>query len=215
MSLIQEMIAAGVNIHNPQAVFDYYHNTYGQGGGSGGLTLAQVEQVEQLFNDWGQSKLNRDEFDQALENFASASSVADLETNKVDKTVFSRTLLGLATVEQVQDLNQNKLNRSEYIQHFKGLFHSKTALMDAVLNPVAGDYANVDLGQGEAAKLYLWDVDDSDWVEQKGEGVAIGSSDNVPEGNQNLYFTEARVLAVLNPILGQLETIADEILGDG
>lgn len=169
-SLMDQMIAAGVNIHNFQEVFDFYHNhaRYVDNGGSG-LTHAEVLA---LFNEWGGSKLDLSEFQLILPQ--------------------------LATKAEIQ-------------RHFRGVFVSFAALKSGVVNPQAGDYAHVDLGEGSDAQLYIWDATDLNWI-GRSAGV-ISSTDSVTEGNTNLYFTTQRVLNVVEPILGEIDDLLTEILG--
>lgn len=57
--------------------------------------------------------------------------------------------------------------------HFKGIFASVNALEQAF--PVAndGDYAFVDYGSGDDAKMYIWDSSDGRWI--------LSSAPNAPE----------------------------------
>jgi len=55
-----------------------------------------------------------------------------------------------------------------------------------------GDYAIVDSGTGISAKEYIWDSDEG-WV--LAGNVSLSTTDALPEGSTNLYFTIARVLA--------------------
>ncbi|MNZ79616.1 hypothetical protein D3C78_982230 [compost metagenome] len=155
-----------------------------------------------------------------------------MDANKADKSAVNQQL-------------SEKLDRSEYQQHYRGLFANIETLKQNVSNPIAGDYANVDAGVGFPTNLYAYDVDDNTWRLQGSSGLTVNSSDSVPEGNTNLYFTaaraesvfrgmnsgilpegvnlyytDARVLAVLNPILnpildqiGEIDQLLTEVLG--
>ena len=50
---------------------------------------------------------------------------------------------------------------------FKGVFTSLESLTSGVVSPSAGDYAQVDKGVGQEAVVYIYDVTDSNWFEQK------------------------------------------------
>jgi hypothetical protein len=60
------------------------------------------------------------------------------------------------------------------VTHFKGVYTSLVALQTAVPTGISGDYAVVDAGIGTDAINYIWDNDDSDWV-QGGGGVGVTS----------------------------------------
>lgn len=76
-------------------------------------------------------------------------------------------------------------------RHFKGIHPSLNALRIAYPTAIAGDYATLDAGTGQSAKLAIWDESDGDWVEV-GE-VSLATSDMVIEGEDNLYFKDYRV----------------------
>ncbi|MDH4873008.1 hypothetical protein [Pseudomonas sp. BN515] len=48
--------------------------------------------------------------------------------------------------------------------HFKGVFASLAALEAALPTAAAGDYADVDAGEGVDTLRYIWDVSDLEWV---------------------------------------------------
>jgi len=52
--------------------------------------------------------------------------------------------------------------------HFRGTFLSLSALQAGATDPVPGDYADVDAGEGESVARYIWDDSDSEWVAQGG-----------------------------------------------
>ncbi|WJN60942.1 hypothetical protein [Pseudomonas sp. SO81] len=60
--------------------------------------------------------------------------------------------------------------------HFKGLFTSLGALMTAFPSAEAGDYADVDAGEGSATARYLWDVSDAEWL-ASGSGAPLTAAD--------------------------------------
>ena len=93
-----------------------------------------------------------------------------------------------------------KLDRSEYIQHFKGVFTSYVALTEALPTATDGDYAHIDSGSGFDRMVAIWDSSDSKWVISQANTGA--NTDEVPEGSQNLYFKEQRVLNTVLTGLG-------------
>src|SRR5690554_5493251 len=51
--------------------------------------------------------------------------------------------------------------------HWRGTFVSLSALEAGVIDPVAGDYADVD-SAGADVERYIWDATDSEWIVQSG-----------------------------------------------
>lgn len=84
-----------------------------------------------------------------------------------------------------------KLNIADYNNHFLGKFTSLSFLEAAFPFANAGDYAQVDAGSGSDVVNYSYDVEDG-WV-AGGSGSAATTTDELPEGSTNLYFTTARV----------------------
>src|SRR6478609_7577823 len=79
-------------------------------------------------------------------------------------------------------------------QLFLGQYVSIEALEVAYPTASAGNYAIINPGGGVEAKQYIWD-DEEGWV--LSSRTPITSTDAVPEGTFNLYFTVARVLATV------------------
>lgn len=268
-SLMQRMIAAGVNILNPQEVFEFYH---AEGGGN--LDIDQLKtQVYRWIADAILGKADLEDLDDKATilqlsykadrtDLDAKADKAELElkANASDLNIYAEKTAMHAKADQsdlvILDANKadksavnqqlsEKLDRSEYQQHYRGLFANVEALEQNVSNPIAGDYANVDAGVDSPTNLYAYDVDDNKWRLQGSSGLTVNSSDSVPEGNTNLYFTaaraesafrgmnsgilpegvnlyytDARVLAVLNPILnpildqiGEIDQLLTEALG--
>jgi hypothetical protein len=76
-------------------------------------------------------------------------------------------------------------------QLFLGVFTSLASLEAAYPDAEPGQYAQVDAGVGNDVINYAWDEDDAAWVQVGGS--ALGTTDDLPEGGTNKYFTEARV----------------------
>lgn len=268
-SLMQRMIAAGVNILNSQEVFEFYLNE-----GSANIDTEQLKnQVDQWIANAIFGKANLEDLDDkaTILQLSYKADRSDLE-NKADKidlslkadiselSKYSEKTALYAKADQadliILDANKadkstinqqlsEKLDRSEYQQHYRGLFANVESLTQNVSDPSAGDYANVDAGVDSPTNIYAYDVDDNTWRLQGSSGLTVNSSDSVPEGNSNLYFTAARaesafrgmnsgilpegvnlyytdvrVLAVLNPILspildqiGEIDQLLTELLG--
>lgn len=99
--------------------------------------------------------------------------------------------IDIEDVNGLQEVLDSKLDRSEYNQHYRGKFSTEEALEIAI--PVAndGDYAIVDGGTGQLALQYIWDLEEG-WI-LSGE-ISPETTDELIEGNTNLYFKAFRVL---------------------
>ena len=114
---------------------------------------------------------------------------------------------GADTLTGAQDLLgiSDKLDRSEYIQHFLGVFPSKSALDAAHPTARQGDYADIDSGADFDVMRAIWDDTDQKWVVN--EVGNASNTDEVPEGSQNLYFKSERVLdTILNGFTTAIST---------
>lgn len=109
---------------------------------------------------------------------------------------------------QIDNLSSNKLDAVDYVQHFRGLFSSYTALSDALPTALDGDYAHIDSGTGFDRMVVVWDSSDNAWVINE-VGVA-SNTDEISEGSSNLYFTGERVRQT--PLTGMVEQTATPIL---
>lgn len=103
---------------------------------------------------------------------------------------------------QIESLSENKLDKVDYVQHFLGVFPSKAALDAAHPTARPGDSADIDSGAGFDVMRAIWDDSDNKWVVREVNNAQ--NTDQVPEGNTNLYFKTERVLATLlsgfNPV---------------
>lgn len=103
---------------------------------------------------------------------------------------------------QLESLSANKLDKVDYVQHFLGAFSSKAALDVAHPTARAGDSADIDSGSGFDVMRAIWDDSDQKWVIREVNNAQ--NTDQVSEGNTNLYFKAERVLATLlsgfNPV---------------
>ena len=77
-------------------------------------------------------------------------------------------------------------------ERFKGAYTSESALETAHPTANVGDYATVDTGSGSNAVQYIWDAQEG-WVASG--SISPSTTDALPEGTTNLYFSVARVLA--------------------
>jgi|GEM_PF-6497631 len=103
---------------------------------------------------------------------------------------------------QLVNLSENKLDKVDYVQHFLGVFPSKAALDAAHPTARPGDSADIDSGSGFDVMRAIWDESDQKWVIREVNNAQ--NTDQVPEGNTNLYFKTERVLVTLlsgfNPV---------------
>ena len=95
----------------------------------------------------------------------------------------------------VKDSLDSKLDASSYNEHYKGKFASLGALQTAHPTANIGDYAQVDEGAGYDVVNFSWDSEDGWIIGSSGSGAT--STDELPEGSTNLYFSAARVRDVL------------------
>lgn len=104
----------------------------------------------------------------SLENYDDSDIILEL-SNKVDKEEGK----GLST----NDFTNSLLEKLEGLEgtHWRGTFPSLEALNTGVVNPVPGDYADVDSPGGDVVR-YIWDSTDSAWVEQSGVVAPITAS---------------------------------------
>lgn len=116
-----------------------------------------------------------------------SANLTDVENSLVSVEAQQTNMQGSITT-----LQNEKLDRSDYVQHFKGVFISLTALTNSFPTAIDGDYAHIDQGAGFDRKAAIWDSSDSKWV--LSESNVGANTDEVPEGNQNLYFKSSRVL---------------------
>jgi len=87
-----------------------------------------------------------------------------------------------------------KLDIADYNDRYKGKYTSLPNLQAAHPTAEDGDTAVVDAGPGTNALEYIWDTNEG-WVQ--GNSVGATTTDALPEGATNLYFTTAKVLATL------------------
>ena len=80
-----------------------------------------------------------------------------------------------ANTNEFSDAEQTKLAGLES-SHFKGQYVDTTALNTAHPTASIGDYANVDGGVGNDVLRYIWDDDDTVWVEQLGSSAVLSDA---------------------------------------
>jgi hypothetical protein len=78
---------------------------------------------------------------------------------------------------------------------FLGKYTSLAALEAAYPTATAGQYAQVDAGPGSDVQNYNYDTEEG-WI-LGGDGLGATTTDELIEGNTNLYFTYVRVRATL------------------
>lgn len=174
-----------------------------------------LEQLNQIIQSAIQNKAEINDVKQWIDD-----SVANKpDSSEVQQWIGDATS-GKADSAVVNEQLDSKLDKSEFHQHFRGVYASYAALNN-ITNPIAGDYAHVDAGVGKPTIIYVYDLDDTDWVKQGSSGTTVASTDDVVEGNTNLYFTNERVSAIVNTMIApinnkliNIDSLLDDILGD-
>ena len=92
---------------------------------------------------------------------------------------------------QIDQLSLHKLDSVDYVERHLGMFTSKAELDAAHPTARPGDSADIDSGAGFDVMRAIWDESDQKWVVREVNNAQ--NTDQVPEGNNNLYFTGARV----------------------
>ena len=132
---------------------------------------------------------------------------------------FSGDYNDLANKPTIPDATSDLTNDSGFItssdlpvinEHFKGKFSTLSALQTAFPTAIDGDYAVVDAGSGSNALEYIWDSNDG-WV--LGNSVGATTTDALPEGTSNLYFTNNRAISALSSSLqGKVDKVSGKDL---
>lgn len=91
-----------------------------------------------------------------------------------------------------------KLDANSYNDYYKGTYTTLGNLQTAIPTSTSGTYAIIDTGVGNNAKIYIWDVQ-AGWIEGSSAGSA--TTDALPEGSTNLYFTNDRAVSALTASL--------------
>lgn len=122
-------------------------------------------------------------------------------TVSVEDSLISSSTTSALSVNQGKMLKDEidlKLDASSYNDYYKGTYTTLGNLQTAIPTSTSGTYAIIDTGVGNDAKIYIWDAQDG-WV----EGGSTGSSttDALPEGSTNLYFTDGRAVSALTASL--------------
>ena len=86
--------------------------------------------------------------------------------------------------------------------HFKGGYTTLSALTSAHPTGIAGDTATVDLGVGSDVVTYIWDVNDSKWVQEKGLGTTETAA-----SIKTKYESNADTNAFTNTLKAKLDSI--------
>ena len=84
---------------------------------------------------------------------------------------------------------------------FKGVFTSLESLTSGVVSPSAGDYAQVDKGVGKEAVVYIYDVTDANWFEQKSATTLTSSQ------VKQLYESNTNTEALTTALKVKLESV--------
>lgn len=73
-----------------------------------------------------------------------------------------------------EKINENFTELYALDDHFKGVYATDAALTSAHPAAAEGDYAYVDAGLGNPVELWIWDEDDTEWI-QSGTGGTVTS----------------------------------------
>ena len=152
-----------------------------------------------------------------LSSYARSSAVATLQTtanylatNKVDISSIIDNLTSnnpsvplsanqgrvlASLISSLTSVVSGKLDASSYNEYFKGVFGSAGSLTADFPAANNGDYAIVDNGTDPATQ-YIWSPEG--WVAgSSAGGGSISTTDQLPEGSTNLYFTALRAVAAV------------------
>lgn len=118
----------------------------------------------------------------------------------------------------LQEPLNSKLDKIDFVQHFKGLFPSYSSLITNIPTSSDGDYAHIDSGGGFDRMVAIWDSSDNKWIVKDVNVPSI--TDEIAEGQTNLYFNSERVLSIVNPLLtpiqnqiGEIDLLLSQVLG--
>lgn len=142
-----------------------------------GSTKTQIQDLQSL-----KLYINADPAGAADAAIAAHEAAADPHSQYVQKV----TGKGLSTNDYTT-VEKNKL--AGLNEWYLGTYTSLAQLQAAHPTAQPGNYALVDGGSGQHVKQYNWDAEDG-WV--IGSGDPVTSTDVVPEGSTNKYFTDAR-----------------------
>lgn len=193
-----DVVGPGSSLDSEVALFDGLTGKLIKGGGAlGSAAFASEADLLDRTNHTGTQAIS------------TVSGLADALDDKVDKVAGK----GLSE-EDFTTVLRTKLIGLE-APNFRGTFTSFGALVAGVTSPVPGNYADVDPGIGDPVVRYVWDDTDEEWQTGAGGG-GPASTDALPEGLTNLYFTEGRVrsalLTGLSTATTTVITAADSIL---
>ncbi|WP_151742970.1 MULTISPECIES: hypothetical protein [unclassified Acinetobacter] len=166
------------------------------------------------------SKASNDEFNTLKEHVdeaigeleETASKKADLVDGVILESQLPNSVKQLQP--QINDLVSNKLDKVDYIQHFRGIHDSYAKLIETIPVGNDGDYAHIKESQNFGRLSAIWSGTPGVW---NITGINVGSNtDEVPEGNTNLYFKSERVIATLlngfNTVIGTDVVPTDNIV---
>lgn len=89
------------------------------------------------------------------------------------------------------------------ISYYKGLFTSYANMVSGTSSMIAGNYADVDTGVGTDIKRYIWDVNDSKWVDSGANAAPLTAP-----AIKALYESNANTNAYTDPEKAKLAGIA-------
>jgi hypothetical protein len=101
----------------------------------------------------------------STENLWSSSKISQIISAETVASVIKTRYESNSNTNEYSDTEKTKLAGLESSK-FLGQYTSLSALQTAHPSPVVGSYANVDLGVGNNVVRYIWDDDDSSYIEQ-------------------------------------------------
>ena len=142
--------------------------------------------------------VNINNFQEVFNFFHSITAIEDDLLNLLSpyfsnlaESIVNEAVKDKANQAEIELALSQKLDRNEYNNHFKGVFKSYISLIEANIVAIDGDYAHIDGGQNFGRMAAIWDSDDEKWTINT-VNVAL-NTDEMPEGESNLYFTAGRV----------------------
>jgi len=161
-----------------------------------GATIGDFKLTLELFRNW------------LLDNVVLTGSTEAPEPN-IESPAGAIVTMGWLNqmLDNIDLLLDDKLDASAYNQHYRGMYPSLGLLSATIEVGNSGDYATVDAGNEESARMAIWDDNDGLWVDVG--SVSLSTTDALPEGNVNFYVTQEHVL---DTFTRQWATVSEDII---
>ena len=209
-------LSEGTNnlFYKDQRVSDYIENN---------LVLSNIKNVDTsskedlsilTFNlntqSWIASTLDAT-FENYIESNINLGDLANVNTSeKINRSIL---LYNLSSEEwTTEEFDQIDISTTTDLPEGTNLYYTDTRVSDYVIsNVILGDLSNVNtLGKADQNVL-VFDQDSDRWI-VRSANLAINTSDDIPEGTENLYFTTQRLndnldTAITNVNINQLNDV--------